>query len=92
MRVMFGVVIMVRIKVLKFKLDIFDVLKLGFDIKFQVQRIMREMIFLIYDFYENRNFDQLKNQKFKVKQMFLFMNIFQQSQYYERNFIFGRFY
>lgn len=83
---------MVRIKVLKFKLDIFDVLKLGFDIKFQVQRIMREMIFLIYDFYENRNFDQLKNQKFKVKQMFLFMNIFQQSQYYERNFIFGRFY
>lgn len=92
MRVMFGVVIMVRIKVLKFKLDIFDVLKLGFDIKFQVQRIMREMIFLIYDFYDNRNFDQLKNQKFKVKQMFLFMNIFQQSQYYERNFIFGRFY
>lgn len=92
MRVMFGVVIMVRIKVLKFKLDIFDVLKLGFDIKLQVQRIMREMIFLIYDFYENRNFDQLKNQKFKVKQMFLFMNIFQQSQYYERNFIFGRFY
>lgn len=34
MRVMFGVVIMVWIKVLKFKLDIFDVLKLGFDIKF----------------------------------------------------------
>lgn len=33
MRVMFGVVIMGRIKVLKFKLDIFDVLKLGFDIK-----------------------------------------------------------
>lgn len=33
MRVMFGVVIMVWIKVLKFKLDIFDVLKLGFDIK-----------------------------------------------------------
>lgn len=34
MRVMFGVVIMGWIKVLKFKLDIFDVLKLGFDIKF----------------------------------------------------------
>lgn len=34
MRVMFGIVIMVWIKVLKFKLDIFDVLKLGFDIKF----------------------------------------------------------
>lgn len=34
MRVMFGVVIMVWIKVLKLKLDIFDVLKLGFDIKF----------------------------------------------------------
>lgn len=90
MRAMSGVAIMVRTKVLKPKPDILDVSKLGFDTKPQAQRTMREMIFPIHDFYENRNFDQPKNQKPKAKQMFPPMNISQQSQYYERNPILGR--